>query len=79
MTMVALIGHPAKSASPLPTMIISTHCQVLQEPTASYLTMQHPETNDFYLTAVLCNIPMDIPTTAAALDANDDDDDDDHS
>jgi len=77
MTMVALIGHPAKSASPLPTMFTSTHCQMPNEPTASYLPTIYPETNVFPLAAVLHDIPMDIPTTAAAFDADDNDNDDD--
>jgi len=77
MTMVALTGHPTKSASPSPTTIISIRCQVPQEPTATYLNTQHPETHDFYSNAVLRDIPTDVPTTAAALDADDDDDDDD--
>jgi len=78
MTMVALISHPTKSTSPLPTMITPTHCQVPKEPTASYLITQHSETNVFYSTAVLHDIPMDICMTAAALNADDDDNNDDH-
>jgi len=38
--------------------------------------MQHPETQDSYLTAVLRDIPTDVPMTAAALKADDYDNDD---
>jgi len=43
---------------------------------ASYSITQHPETHDFYPTAVLRDIPTDVPTTTVALAADDDADDD---
>jgi len=77
MTMVALPGHPAKSASPSHTTIISKHGLGPHEPTTSYTTSKHSETNVFSSTAVLRDIPTDVPTTAATLDDDDDNDDDD--
>ncbi len=73
MTMVALLGHPAKSASPLPNTTVSTHCQFLKDSPATYPTPQLPETHEFYSLAVLRDIPTDVPTTAVADDYDDDD------
>jgi len=76
MTMVALIGHHVKNASPSPNTTISTLCKLLQDSPASYPTPQQSETHEFYWPAVLRDIPTDVPMTAAARDANNDDDDD---
>ena len=73
MTMVALLGHPAKSDSLSPHTTVSTQCQFSKDSPATYPAPQQPETHEFYLPAVLRDIPTDVPTTA---DTDDDDDDD---
>jgi len=76
MTMVALIGHPVRSARSSPNTTVSTHCQFCKDSPASYPTPQQPEMHEFYSPAVLRDIPTDVPTTAAAPAADNEDDDD---
>jgi len=76
MTMVALLGNPVESASPLTLATPHTLSQMLTEPTATNPTPQLKETPISHSIASLRDIPTDVPTTAATSDiynANDDD------
>jgi len=74
--MVALLGNPVKSASPLPRAPPYKLSQMMQEPTVMHPTPQPQKTPIFYPTAALRDSATDVSTTAAtanAYDVNDDD------
>jgi len=75
MTMVTVLGTPAKSTSPSPTMMLPTLCQLLPEPHASNLTPQLHETHIFSSPVPLQrDISMAVSTTTDAPNACDDND-----
>jgi len=76
MTMVALLGNPGKSASPLPHATPNKLSQTLKEPTVTHPTLQPQKTPIFYPNAALRDSPMDVSTTAAASNIYDIDNDD---
>jgi len=75
MTMVALLGNPVESASPLTLATPHTLSQMLTEPTVTNPTPQLIETPISNSIASLRDIPTDVPTTAATSDVYDADDD----
>jgi len=78
MTMVTLLGNPAKSASPLTQKTLLPPCLTLPKTPESNPTPQPIKTHLFTRPAGLRDISMHVPTTAAvnhANDANDDDED----
>jgi len=76
MTMVALLGNPVESASPLTLATPHTLSQMLTEPTATNPTPQLKDTPFSHSFASLRDIPTEVPTTAATSDIYDADDDD---
>jgi len=74
MTMVTLLGNPAKSTSPLTPKNLPKACRTLPEPTESNPTLQQIETHIFTCTAGLRDISTHVPTTAVN-DANNSDND----
>jgi len=76
MTMVALLGNPVESASPLTLATPHKLSQMLTESTVTHSTPQLKEIPISNSTAALRDIPTEVPTTAAATDVYDDDDDD---